>query len=279
MVTIITDSCSDLSPDLIASYQIKVIPLLVVIEEETYQDGVTITPDQLFAMVKAKGKLPKTAAPSVQVFTDAFNEAHDEVLCICLSSALSATFQTAVLAAQNCVERKVRVIDSLNLSTGIGLQVLRSAELRDQGLSRDDIADIIIKETPNLRTSFVIDTMDYLYKGGRCTALQSLVGSLLKIRPVIEVKDGKLGVKDKLRGTRKKALDAMLSDLAKHQEELDRHRIFVTHSGCEDDAIYLAEEIKKTYTPDEVHITRAGAVISSHCGPDTIGILYKVNPV
>jgi DegV family protein with EDD domain len=167
------------------------------------------------------------------------------------------------------------VIDSLNLSTGIGLLVLKAAELQQQECSADEIQQQILASIPKVRTSFVVETMEYLYKGGRCTAIQALMGSMLKIRPIIEVhSDGTLGVKAKARGTRAKALQMLLDDLESHLPGLDRHRLFVTHSGCQADAEYLAQEIRRIVSPDEVRITLAGSVISSHCGPDTIGILY-----
>jgi DegV family protein with EDD domain len=277
MVTIITDSTADLSPELVARHQLVVIPLLVNLAGNTYFDGVNLSTDDLFELVNKFGKLPQTAAPSIVTFQKAFNQP-GEFVYIGLSSQLSSTFQNATLAAADPPQDKVHLVDSLNLSTGIGLLVCKAAELRDQGLPAAKIAEKIKNAIPRVRTSFVIETMDYLYKGGRCTPLQHLVGSLLRIRPVIEVKpDGTMGVKDKIRGTRKKALDSMLIDLQAHLDEFDRHRIFITHTGCNADAQYLADEIRIMCSPDEICITRAGTVVTSHCGPNTIGILYLIH--
>ncbi|MCE1255683.1 MAG: DegV family protein [Anaerolineae bacterium] len=276
MVTIVTDSTADLSPELIQRFNIIVVPLAVTIANQTYQDGLTLNTAQLFKLVDVYNQLPKTAAPSEGDFLGIFSRP-GEFFYTGLSSALSATFQNATLAARELPQGKVKLVDSLNLSTGIALLVCKAAELSAQGLTNADIASEISRCVSKVRTSFVIETMDYLYKGGRCSSLQHLVGSLLKIRPIIEVNSqGKMGVKDKSRGTRKKALDCMLTDLENHLNELDRHRIFVTHTGCDEDALYLAEEINKICAPDEVNITTAGSVIASHCGPDTIGILYLV---
>ncbi len=274
MVRIITDSTADLSPELVARHKVQVIPLAVSIGDEVFTDGPELPPQRLFELVRSTGQMPKTAAPAVGEFIRAF-QGPGEPLYIGLSNKLSATFQNARLAAAEVGPGRVRIVDSLNLSTGIGLLVLRAADLRDQGLSAAEIEQAIQSAVPLVRTSFVVETMEYLYKGGRCTALQSVMGSLLKIRPVIEVRpDGTIGVKEKTRGTRKKALDSMLLDLQKHLPELDRRRVFVTHSGCDEDAEFLKQEITRLAAPDEVLVTTAGAVISSHCGPDTIGILY-----
>jgi DegV family protein with EDD domain len=170
------------------------------------------------------------------------------------------------------------VIDSLNLSTGTGLLALRAADLRDQGCPAEEIERAVQASIPHVHTSFVVETMEYLYKGGRCTALQALMGSLLKIRPVIEIKqDGTMGVKEKLRGTRAKVLKSMLDDFETHIHHLDRARVFVTHCGCSEDALYVSEQIQDLVPEAEVIITEAGAVVSSHCGPGTIGILFLEN--
>lgn len=248
--------------------------MTVIHDGREYHDGIDLDTPGLFALVKRTGHLPTTAAPSAGEFGRVFDGASGEALCITISSKLSAANQNARLASAERAGR-VRVVNSLNLSTGIGLLVLAAAELRDRGKTADEIEQSILAMVPKVRTSFVIETMEYLYKGGRCTAIQALVGGLLKIRPVIAVRpDGTLGVRDKVRGTRQKALDTLLADLEAHLPELDRHRLFVTHTGCDADADYLVAAIRRIAAPDEVCVTVAGAVIASHCGPDTIGILY-----
>ena len=277
MFNIITDSTSDLGSGTAAEFKLTVIPLLVTIGEKTYHDGVDIHQDQLFALIQEYNELPKTAAPSAGEFTKAFDQP-GESLFIGISSKLSATLQNAHLATDMLAAGKVRVVDSLNLSTGVGLLALRAAELRDQGFSAERIEQELLASVPKLRVSFVIDTMEYLYKGGRCTALQALAGSMLKIHPIIEVRpDGTLGVKSKARGTLQKGYQMMLDDFESHLPELDRRRVFVTHT-CADEAEVqlLVEGVKRIAAPDEVRVTRAGSVIASHCGPGTAGILYFV---
>jgi len=275
MPAIVCDSTCDLSPDLVARFGLTVVPLTVIHNGREYKDGVDLDTPALFALVSQTGHLPTTAAPSAGEFARALEGADDPV-CLTISSKLSAANQNARLAAAELAGRP-RVIDSLNLSTGIGLLVLLAADLREQGQSAAAIEAAVLAAVPKVRTSFVIETMEYLYKGGRCTALQALVGSLLKIRPVIAVRpDGTLGVKDKVRGTRKKALDSLLADLEAHLPYLDGRRVFVTHTGCDADAAYMVAEIKRRAAPQEVLVTTAGAVIASHCGPETIGVLYML---
>ena len=171
----------------------------------------------------------------------------------------------------------MRIIDSLSLSTGVGLLALRAAGLRDMGTSAELTEKELQSCVSKLHASFMVDTMEYIYKGGRCTAIQAIVGSVLKIHPIIEVnQDGRLGVKEKARGTRQKGLQMMLDDLTAHLDELERERVFVTHTTSNEDAEFLKREIIRLAAPQEVRITQAGSVISSHCGPGTIGILYFV---
>lgn len=275
MVNIITDSCADLSPELIQRFNIPVIRLNVFIDNQTYKDGANITIQQLFEKVDSNGQLPKTSAPSVAEFIDLFSRTPGDLIFCGISSKLSATLQSAILAAEALPDRKIYTIDSLNLSTGIGLLALFGAELRDQGRTAEEIAAAMQAAVGRVHTSFIIDTLDYLYMGGRCSAMDNVIGSLLKIRPIIEVRpDGTLGVKEKTRGTRKKAFGSMLADFQAHLSQVDLHRVFVTHTGCDADAAFLKEELLKIASIEEVCITQAGATVASHCGPDTIGILY-----
>ena len=277
MVNIVTDSTSDLGKDTYRGFQLTVIPLLVTIGGKDYRDGLDIDQKGLFDLVKKYGELPTTATPSVAEFTKIFDRSGESIF-IGISSKLSATIQNAQLAADTFSDGKVTVIDSLNLSTGVGLLALRAAELRDQGLPTSEIARRISQDRAKVRSSFAIETMEYLYKGGRCTAIQAIAGSVLKIHPIIEVRnDGTLGVKSKARGNLQKAHQMLLDDFEAHLPELDRKRVFVTHT-CDDQVSvqFLVEEVRRLASPEEVCVTSAGSVISSHCGPGTAGILYFV---
>lgn len=277
MIEIVTDSTADLNQPLMSRYGLRFIPLQVIIGETSYKDLVEIDVPRLFQSVEELGILPKTSAPSVADFTAFFNASPaDEIIYMGIGAKLSATYQSAMLAAE-ASKKKVHVIDSANLSTGIGIQVLKACELLEQGLGAEEIVQRLENEKQNVRCYFVIDTMDYLYKGGRCTAMQALVGSILKIRPVIEVRqDGTLGVKDKVSGTRKKAQHRLVQILKKDLANVDLHRIFVTHTGTLEEAEAIKQELLALAPFKEVLITNAGAVIASHCGPDTLGIIYSL---
>lgn len=273
MVTISTDSCADLSSALIRDCDIKVIPLQVLVDGRNIRDG-EMSLEELFASVEKTGQLPKTSAPAVADFID-FYAGSEEVVFIGISENLSATIQSARLASSELKSQRIFIVDSKNLSTGIGLLVIKAADLRDHGLSAQQIASELEKLVAKVRTSFVIDTMEYLYKGGRCSGLQALAGSLLQIRPIITVQeDGTLGVKHKIRGSRAKALNTLLADFKADLPDIDLQRVFVTHTSCPEDADYLVEELKKLAAIEDILITTAGATIASHCGPRTIGILY-----
>lgn len=280
-IRIITDSTADLSPELLAANDVRVVPLLVQFDEESYRDGVEMNPDRLFRMVAERNKLPKTASPGPAAFREAFAEATadgSQALFIGISAKFSATLQNAQIAASEFPEGQVRVFDSRNLSTGIGLQVLHACDLVRAGKSMEEILADLEAYQAGVRTAFVIDTMEYLHKGGRCSGVAALVGTLLKIRPVISVVDGGMVVAAKVRGARRKALEWMLERFAEDAAEgrVRPERVFVTSPDApHEDAPYIVEEVRRIL-PDvkEVIVTRAGAVIGSHCGPGTIGILY-----
>lgn len=279
-LSIITDSTADLTPELIAQHGLTVVPLVVQFDQESYLDGVEIETGRLFQLVEQKRRLPKTASPSPGAFQSAFAQATEggrQALFIGLSSRLSSTVQNAQIAASLLPHGQVQVFDSLNLSTGIGLQVLYASDLARQGKSADEIIAALEAARPKVRTAFVIDTLEYLHMGGRCNSVQALVGSLLRMRPVISVVDGGMTVAAKLRGARQKALDWLLDSFAADAAagQVRPERVFVTHTGVRDDAVYLAQRIREIMPAvQEVIETRAGSVIGSHCGPGTIGILY-----
>ncbi|MHB0857780.1 MAG: DegV family protein [Anaerolineae bacterium] len=277
MIQIVTDSTADLGPELASRYGIWTVPLTVQVAGASYADGVDLDACGLFDLVERSGVLPTTSAPAVAAFARAFAGA-DEAVYIGISSRLSSSIQNALIASQECPSGRVRVVDSLNLSAGIALLALYAASLRDRGLSVDVVETAVRAAVPQVRTAFVLDTLEYLHMGGRCTALQSIVGSLLKLRPVIEVcPDGTLGVRDKVRGSRRHALDRLLSPLRNDLSRLDRQHVFIAHAACPEDAAMLATEVEQLAAPAEVHVVSAGCVIGSHCGPGTVGIFYRLN--
>ena len=275
-IKITSDSTCDLPQEVLDKYNITMVPLAVIKDGKQFTDGVDISPSDIFAHVANGGSLCSTAAVNIGEYEELFakySKEYDGVIHVNISAEFSSCHQNARLAAENF--DNVRVIDSRNLSTGIGLQVLRAAEMAQAGMSAEDIVEEINEARDKVSASFVVDTLTYLARGGRCTAATALVANTLKLHPEIVVRDGKMGVNKKYRGS----LDSALLKYAKElQEELlqaDPKRVFLTHSGCSQetlDKIYAF--LKEWEYFDEIHVTRAGGVISSHCGPGTLGILF-----
>lgn len=277
-VIIIADSTVDLTPELYASNNIKVVPLSVRFGEDTYLDNETITPDELYAKVAETGELPKTSAIVPQTILDVFKEYVDQgydVIFTGIGAKMSSTIQNAMLACEELPEGRVFILNSDNLSTGTGLLVLKMAKYRDEGKSAKEIYDLVAPLTTKLSVQFAVDTLDYLHKGGRCSGASKIFGTLFHIHPIIKVVDGGMIVYKKPRGAYKAALNELIAEIAGDYPNIDLDNIMVTHSGMDESLInYLATEVGKIVGEDKVRITRAGCVISSHCGPGTIGVLY-----
>lgn len=279
-VIIMTDSTCDLNQEDIIKNDIKVIPLYVNFLDKSYRDNVDITTKELYEMVDEYKMLPKTSAISVSDFIDNFKTYVDkgyEVIYTGISSCMSSTFNNANLAVNELeANNKVFIVDSKNLSSGIGLILLYASRLKEQGLSAREIALKMNEVVPRVRSQFVIDTFDFLHKGGRCSSMAKIFGTMLKIKPLIAVRDGKMSVSQKPIG-HKKAMKTLLDVILKDKDNLDLNTVMITHSYADDDALYLKEELAKYISPKELMITKAGCVISSHCGKGTIGILYILN--
>ena len=276
-IIISTDSCCDLGNEIITKRNIKVLPLIVSMGEASYIDGVTAVPEDIYKYVAETGDLPKTAARSVADFEDYFKELTadgSEVIHISISAELSSTLHHAQLAAEEIPG--VHIVDSRNLATGIGLVVLHAADLCDEGKSADEIVSELNKIIPNVSASFVVERLDYLCKGGRCSAVAALGANLLKLRPCIEVSDGKMGVSKKYRGSMKAVLTSYISDQLKNPDlKVSKKRVFVTHTAMSDNLNdYCVELVKELGMFDEVIDTTAGSTITSHCGPNTLGVLF-----
>lgn len=279
-VKIITDSTADLTPELLDKFEIGVVPLYVLIEGKNYLDGIEMTTQELYRQIDKNKSLPKTAAPSTGDFYETFSkwiqDGYD-IFYTGLSSQLSATYQAARLAAEEFGEGRVWILDSRNLSTGIGLLVLQAAEMAQAGKGAAEIHQRISKLVPKVRVSFVIDTLKYLHMGGRCSAVQLMASNVLKIRPQIIVKDGGMVVGAKFRGKRSSCLDQFYKEAVGDGSQIHRQRAFVTHSSCAEAECNDFKKRLEELGISEIHITQAGTVISSHCGPGTIGVLYIEN--
>lgn len=277
-IKISADSTCDLSPELIARYDIGISPLYIVRDGESLVDGVDITPDEIYAHVEAGGSMCSTAAVSVYDYEEFFRkelESADAVVHFHISGDMSACYQNACIAAAEV--GNVYPVDARNLSTGIGLLVLEAAELARTGqLTAQEIQQRMNQRRELLDVSFVVEQLGYLRKGGRCSSVAALGANMLSLRPCIQVKDGKMGVGKKYRGAYQKCLLQYVKERLEGRDDIDLHRIFITESGG-----FIPEEVAeveaavRSYQPfEEVLHTRAGCTVSSHCGPRTLGILY-----
>ena len=280
MVKIIVDSTQDLTKEILEKNGIEVVPLSVNFSDgDSYLDGVTIQTAELYEKVKAKKELPKTAAVTVGTLIEVFKkhiDNGDEIVYTGISAQMSRSYENALLAKEELETDKIYVVDSKNLSTGIGLLVLKAIKDRDSGLSAKEIAANMEKNRELVLSQFAIEQMDYLYKGGRCSSVAKIFGSILKIKPIILVRDGKMHVGAKPLGKITKALDIMIKQIVDDRDRLDTDHILVTHSIAPESAKYIIPRLKELFPGVDIIETVAGSVIASHCGPGTIGILYMV---
>lgn len=280
-VKIISDSTCDLSPEQIKDLDIEIMPLYINIKDKSFKDNVDITVPDLYRYVEEDKVLPKTSAIGIQDYIDTFKAWIDrgyDIVFTGISGGLSSSHNNSRLAIEELgAEDKVFSVDSKNLSTGIGLLLLKACEKRDMGASASMVAEYMKSFVERVKSQFVIDRFDYLYKGGRCSSMARIFGTMLKIKPLITVRDGKMTVAEKPHGKKIKGLDALLRFLERDKDKLDLDHVFVTHTYADEDAKYLVEKIKEGYNFKNIYVTNAGSTIASHCGPGTIGILYIVN--
>ncbi len=273
---ILSDSTSDLGPELIKKYSIPINPLTILLDNKQYKDGVEITPDELFDFYAKNKRLPKTTCANYQEHYDFIKKYVDEgyeVVYFTISSEFSANYQNAKLAADEF--ENVYVVDSRNLSTGVGLQVLRAAELAEQGLSAKEIYDKAMELRDRVDASFVIDTLEFLHKGGRCSSVAALGANLLRLKPCIEVSGGKMSVCKKYRGKLISVLEEYAKDRLRDIENIDPQRIFITHTKCDPEILTEIHRIvEETGHFEEILDTTAGSTVSVHCGPGTLGVLF-----
>lgn len=276
-IKLITDSTCDLSKMLIEKYDIEVIPLYVNFKDQSFLDGVDIQVPAMYDMVDETKTLPKTAAPSPGVFEQVFkkylNEDYD-LIYMGIGSKFSASFNAAKIAKDMIGSDRICLIDSMNLSSGTGLLLLKAGQMIKENFQVTEIKEKIEATVPKVRSQFVIKTLDYLYKGGRLNALSAFFGSFLRIKPIIKVRDGLMAVGKKGRGKVENAINIMIQDMLNEKEKIDPDFMMITHSMAEEEANYIRQKIEQEIQIDHLYETQAGCVISSHCGKGTIGILY-----
>ncbi len=275
-VIITADSTCDLSPELLNRYDIRILPLTILLGEDSYLDGVEFRTEDIYTRYRKDGTLPKTSAPGIQQFTDFFTALLDqgfEVVHLDISAELSATCNNACIAAAEL--EGVYVVDSRMLSTGVGLLAIEGAECRERGMSAAEIAGHLQSLTDRVDTSFVLDTLEFMWKGGRCSGVAALGANLLHLKPALEMKDGKLDVYKKYRGN----INAVYRQYVRERlsgKEIRPGHIFITDSGeVPDDTLReLMDLVRETVPGAQVHSTKAGCTVTSHCGPKTLGVLF-----
>ena len=275
-VMITADSTCDLSEELLSRYKVKILPLTILLGEESFLDGAHYTPADMYSRYRADGTLPKTAAPSLQQINEFFAPILAqgyEIVHLDISSELSSTCNNARIVSSEL--EGVYVVDSRMLSTGVGLLVIEGAECRDKGMSAAEIAAHLTALTEKVDTSFVLDTLEFMWKGGRCSGVAALGANLLKLKPALEMKDGKLGVYKKYRGSINSVYRQYITERLSGKQIRPGH-VFITESGEIDQSVIdeLEALVRQLIPVKEIHHTIAGCTVSSHCGPKTLGVLF-----
>lgn len=275
-IKVLSDSTCDLTAELLEKNNITLVPLTVIKADEQFKDGITITPSDIFQHVASGGSLCSTAANSVGEYKEMFDRYcpdYDGVIVITIGSGFSACYQNACIAAEEYPN--VRVIDSCNLTTGQGFIVLKACELAETSESLDELADYLRKMTTRIEASFVLDRLDYMVKGGRCSSAAALGANLLNLKPCIEVKDGKMTVVKKYRGNYTKCLTSYIRDRLDGRNDITRDTIFLTSTPVPADSYAAVKDAIQTYGSfTDVIETTAGCTVSCHCGPGTLGIIF-----
>lgn len=277
-IRIVTDSTCDLSKDLIEENEITVMPLCIVMDDKSYYDGVDVTPDQIYEWADRNKTTPKTAAITFEKATEILKpmaEAGDDIIFIGISEQMSTTCNIIRMLRDEWKYPHLYSVDSMNLSTGIGIQVLGAVKMVREGLTAEEIVKRLEERRTRVRTSFVIDTLTYLARGGRCNAVTALLANTLQLKPRIFVKDGAMGVGKKYRGKMQSVLLKYARDMEEDLLHAEKERVFITHSGCSKETVETVREYLESLNHFEnITETVAGGVISSHCGPNTLGILF-----
>lgn len=277
-VKIVADSTCDLSPELLEKYRVSVIPLCIVMDDASYYDREEISPEQIYAWSDQHNTTPKTAAAPYEKALSVLKpmmDAGDEIIFLGISEQMSTTCNIVRLIAADCNYPKLHVIDSKSLSTGIGLQVILAAELAAQGKPAEEIVAEVERRRDRVKASFVVETLTFLARGGRCSSVSALVGNALQLKPMIVVSQGAMKVSKKYRGKQGAVLLKYVKDMEPALKSADPSHAFITHSGCDEAVVRdISRYLEDLHHFREIHVTRAGGVISSHCGPGTLGVLF-----
>lgn len=273
-IAITAESTIDLPKEILNKYNIKTIPFQVMLGETEYKDG-EISSADIFEYVQKNKVLPKTSAINEEQYTNFFAEeikGYDALIHFCLSSKISSACSHAIAAAEHFSD--VFVVDSLSLSTGIALEAIKARKLADEGLEAKEIYETLTNLTPKVQASFVIERLDYLAKGGRCSSILAFGANLLKLRPQIILKDGAMKSAKKYRGNMDKVIGEYCADVLKEHAEPDLSVGFVTYTSATPEMVEKAKQALQARGFENIYETHAGATITSHCGEHTLGILF-----
>jgi DegV family protein with EDD domain len=276
MINIITDSTADIPNELLAKHRIEVIPMYIQLNGRVYHDGDTIYPDEMFEWVKTTGEYPTTSAPPPSDFLRYFNRKVPSIY-IGVSGQLSTTIANAQVAIKELGNAKVDVIDSKSISIAYGKIVLQAAKWRDAGMGYEELGEQIRNLIMRSRGVFILNTLEYLYHGGRCSAVTHFASSLLRIRPFLQLlSNGSLGILKKVRGSREKAVHELFGYFKEEYNKYQLDHISIGYLDDEEEAIALKNMIQKLGYPKEILLSRIGCVLASHSGPKPIGIAYSI---
>jgi DegV family protein with EDD domain len=276
MIKVTADSTCDLSPEILKRWDISLAPLYVLVDNQSYRDGVDIAPADIFRHAEA-GRRVRTAAVNQYDYErlfKRFSRDHEAVIHVSISQEFSACFNNARLAAQSFPN--VHVVDSRNLSSGSGHVAADAAEMAGRGMQTEEIIKRLQQIVPRVDASFVIESLEHLWRSGRCSGLESTGARLLQIKPCIEVVNGEMKVGKKYRGSFEHCLEHYVRDRLEGCPDIDFSRVFITHSACQPELVGRVRELVRSLAPfEEIVETNAGCTVSNHCGPDTLGILFK----
>src|SRR5690554_5849315 len=276
MTKVSADSTCDLAKNLLETLDVSVTPLSVTVNGDVFKDGVDIHSQDIFSLVE-EGKTCQTGAVNVYEYKKHFQELTkngQDVIHIPLGAGFSSSYHSARLAAREFVN--VSVVDSLNLSTGSGHLVYEAALMAAEGMAASEIAVSLERLVPRIDASFILDQLEYIARGGRCSTITAQGARMLRLKPCIEVRDGSMVVGRKYRGTLETALKLYVLDRLKDRDKLDPTRVFITHAGCEQDLVeHVRTIVQENADFEDIIVTEAGSTISNHCGPNTLGVLFK----
>jgi len=276
MIKLITESASDLTPSQISKFNIQVIPMHISINGNSYLDNDCLIPSNIFDEVQTSGNYPSTAAPSVAEYKKYFSQPGEKIF-IGVSSKLSSAFNNAILAAKELEDEDIYLIDTRSISTGVGQLVIKAGLLMQKDLGAKEIVQNISASVDEGRGLILLDTLDYLYHGGRVSSIERWIGSILRIRPILYKKrDGTLDVIRNVRGSRKKCLDFLVNEMSKERDNIDLEMIILTYLDCKKDADYLREAISSSIPGCNIITNKVGCVLASHSGLNAIGVAYSI---